>query len=57
MANVAVKIGKDATIRRFEARAVQQKIGIWRYPIPGARNFKMVVKRLMPDSNVPKPEI
>jgi len=30
MAKVAVKIGKEATISRFEATAVQQKIGISR---------------------------
>ena len=35
MANVAVSTGNAATISRFEASAVQQKMGMRKYPMPG----------------------
>ena len=57
MANVAVRIGKAATISRLDASAVQQKIGMRISVIPGARILTIVVTKLTPVSSVPMPEI
>ena len=57
MARLAVSTGKAARMRRQEASAVQQNIGMRRYVMPGARILRMVVTKLMPVKSVPTPEI
>ena len=57
MANTAVKIGNDATIKMFAQVQVQVKIGICISFMPGARILSTVAIKFTPVKVVPMPEI
>ena len=52
---MAVRIGKEATIRTLAQSEVQVNTGIFMSDMPGARILTMVAIRLMPDNVVPTP--
>lgn len=55
--SVMVRIGKAEITRIILHRDVQTNIGIFISVIPGARIFKTVTRKLMPESKLPRPEI
>ena len=54
---VAAKIGKAKMTRIIVTKTDQIKMGILIRVIPGQRIFKIVTKKLIPESKVPTPEI